>query len=350
MNTKIFTFFLFCTFAISTASIADDAMLFGNTPKTISVNNRILANPGGKAISVIDVMKKMDMTFYTRFPEYASMPEARFQFYQANWKAVLQDLIDKELVMTDAKECKFLVSDPDVRQEMEKLFGPNILENLNSINLTFEEAKEMIREDITIRRVLQMRAHAKAMNRVTPQALREAYEKHAKENVRPDNWQYYVISVRHEVPEEGESIAQYVYSLLTEKGITLDHLLDTLEHEKGKAVNISNMYDHDDSELSVQYKEILALLDSNSYSTPSKHTSRSSQSPVFRVFYLKEKTEGGTPSFDEVEINLHNSLANTAVEEETIKYLDYLCEHFDIPKSTELIKSIPEDFAPFILH
>src|SRR6202035_4022048 len=72
-----------------------DSLFFGQEAQ-ILVNNRILAKVNGKAISVIDLMKKLDMLFYRQFPEYTSSMQARFQFYQANWKHVFQELLDKE--------------------------------------------------------------------------------------------------------------------------------------------------------------------------------------------------------------------------------------------------------------
>src|ERR1700730_13068687 len=87
------------------ALIAQDGILYGPEDNArIVVNNRILAKVNGKEISVFDVMKKMDMLFYRQFPEYTSSMQARFQFYQVSWKRVLQDLIDKELIMADAEE------------------------------------------------------------------------------------------------------------------------------------------------------------------------------------------------------------------------------------------------------
>src|SRR5262245_8170025 len=96
----------------------------------IIINNRILAKVNGKAISAFDVMKKMDMLFYRQYPEYTAIPQARLQFYQVSWKRVLQELIDKELILADAEESKLQVSAGDIRQEMELLLGPNIHSSL----------------------------------------------------------------------------------------------------------------------------------------------------------------------------------------------------------------------------
>ncbi|MBA3815063.1 MAG: SurA N-terminal domain-containing protein, partial [Parachlamydiaceae bacterium] len=110
-----------------------DPFLFNTEQELqIVVNNRILAKVNGKAISVMDLMKKMDLLFYRQFPQYISSAQARYQFYQANWKHLLEEIIDKELILADAQDAKIPISAGDVRQEMEVLFGPNIISNLDN--------------------------------------------------------------------------------------------------------------------------------------------------------------------------------------------------------------------------
>ena len=91
------------------ASNKPEPFLFGGNSAQIIINNRVLARVNGKPISVIDVMKKMDMIFLRQYPEYAEVPQARFQFYELSWKHVLEDLIDKELILADAEEAKMQV-------------------------------------------------------------------------------------------------------------------------------------------------------------------------------------------------------------------------------------------------
>ena len=117
--------------ALLTASIEAAApqnlMMTQEETMRITVNNRVLANVNGKPITVIDVMKRMDLVFLKQFAEYTNSPSARHQFYMANWKRTLNELIDKELILCDAKEMKMEVASGDVRQEMERLTSSLIL-------------------------------------------------------------------------------------------------------------------------------------------------------------------------------------------------------------------------------
>ena len=71
-----------------------------------------------------------------------------------SWKSALEEIIDKELILADAQESKIEVSSGDVRQEMERSFGPNIIANLDKAGISFEEASKIMQEEIIIRRMI----------------------------------------------------------------------------------------------------------------------------------------------------------------------------------------------------
>jgi len=336
-----------CVLLISNPSIAkaESLLMMPEPPAHILVNNRILAKVNGKAISVVDVMKKMDILFYREFPQYTSSSQARYQFYQANWKHVLQELVDKELMMADAEENKLPMTSGDVRQEMERLFGPNIIGNLDKIGMSFDEAWKIVQGDIIIHRMLYIRVNSKAMRTVTPQEVRSFYEQYAASNVSPDEWIYQVITVRNKDSGIGAEAANITHHLLTEESVALTDIPKKIsEHPtvgKNSKVSISEEYHHNDKEVSPAYKEVLAQMGSSTYSLPIAQKSRNDNTTVFRLFYLKEKIQGGIPSFDEVEAKIKDRLLENAVVAESKTYLKKLRKHFDVQET------VPEDFQPF---
>lgn len=332
---------------------SDPAFLLGQEEsKQIFVNNRILAKVNGKAISVIDVMKKMDMQFYRQYPQYTSSVMARFQFYQLAWKQVLQELIDKELLLADAEENHLTVTSADIRQEMEDLFGPNIIANLDKINLSFEEAWKMIKEDTIIKRMLYIRAHSKATKKVTPQDVRNAYEEFAKNNTRNDEWHYQVISIRDPDPTQGADVANFCYQLLAKDKIAFDSLpkqaTSFANWKSTTKVSVSEEFHHTEKDLSPSYKEILLKQPANSFTQPIAQKSRGDGSSVFRIFYLKEMIPGGVIPFSEVEAQLKNQLVDQAVSDETDVYLKKLHHHYNVQQSL-LLDVNGSDFEPFVL-
>ena len=76
--------------------------------KKIAVQNTILTKVNDTTISVIDVKKKLDLMFYQNYSHLSHSNQARLQFYESGWRAALMQMIDNELILSDAaaKEVK----------------------------------------------------------------------------------------------------------------------------------------------------------------------------------------------------------------------------------------------------
>lgn len=333
---SLFLILLLPTLLFST--MADKLFMANEDHLQIIVNNRVVAQVNGKAITVIDVMKRMDILFLRQFPEYTHSVSARYQFYQTSWKRILSELIDKELILADAQEMKMEVSSGDVRQEMEELFGPNIILNLNKMDLSLEEATKIISGDILIRRMMFIKVTAKAMGKVTPQALSAAYEAYSKENATPATLTYQMITLRDQ--ENGEALAREIY-----KGLYEEHRsLDSFTHP---SLSISKMFTHTEKEIAPQNKEVLLNLKAGEVSLPVKQTSRD-DSIVWRLFLVTKRDEGKVPTYQEAEPRLKEGLLDIAMTQEQKSYLNRLRRHFAVSEA-QLKALVPDEFVPFQL-
>lgn len=349
---NFYLFLLAC--GMATYSFAERPSLLGRSAeerRPVVINNRILAKVHGKAISVIDVQKKMDVVFYRRFPEFANSPTTRHQFYSINWRPVLNDLIDKELILFDAKLNKIEVSRGDVRQELEEMFGPNIVANLDKVGIDYDEARSMIEGDLLIRRMMSMKVHLKAHGRITPRELRKAYEEYSVKNKRSPAWAYRVITVRHADAAKEQAAAEALHAALAEKKATLEELSCTYQTLAGvdpeTKVTFSEEFHHKEEEASEAYRAVLRELSIDSYSSPLAQQSRGKS--LHRIFYLKEMTAGGMVPFPEVEGELRQMLMGKAIAEETDLYISKLRKEAGLSKE-KLDQFIPENFQPFSLQ
>lgn len=340
----------------SLLAFKNDALFPTNTKKEepkIFINNRILARVNGKPISTYDLMKKMDLAFYRQYPQYTSSIEARSQYYDMSWKYVLEDIIDKELILADAKESKVEVSSGDIRQEIEASFGPNIIANLDKAGITYDEASKIMLEEIIIRRMIGGRVHAKALRLITPIKVKAAYEEFIAdpENARLTQWSYRIVTIKERNLQKAEETANAAYQLLMD-GVALDQLTDKLKERKilgrkGK-VTVSDIVKHNEKEISKEYRDMLANLDTGMYSQPFAHKSRSNNITVYRILFIDEKIPGGLPSFREKEANLKEKLLDKAVDQETDAYLQKLRQHYHV-RQNDLEAFLPADYKPFNL-
>lgn len=323
-------------------------------PKKVEANNRLIAVVNDQPITVYDLMKKLDLVFYKQFPQYAESAEAKYQFYQYNWKETLRDLIDKNLIMADAEEMKVTVSTGDIRQEIENLFGPNVIANLDRLGMSYEEAYEIVKSDMTIKRMMSARVGNKAQRRVTPLLIKQEYDEYAKEHIRKAEWDYRIISIRHKDPTRAAEIGNRAYTLLKEEKLEIDQLSERLTAlgilDKESKFNISAPLHHNEGEVSEAYKAILSNLEaSKEFSLPQLHKVRNSSDKIVRIFYLDDIVKGGPIPFAEVENKIISKIRGIAMREETEKYLVNLRKHFHVDEQ-EILASLPEDFEPFTLR
>lgn len=331
---------------LSAASV-DNLLMNQDDHLRIIVNNRVLANVNGKPITVIDVMKRMDIIFLKQFAEYTHSVSARHQFYLANWKRTLSELVDKELILADAKESKMEVANGDVRQEMEELFGPNIIMNLDKIGLPMDEATKIVSGDIAIRRMMYIKVTAKAMGKITPQAVRAGYDRWSKENTKPTSVTYRMITIRDPNPVNGEKTAKLINEKLKSGSFDQDTLKALLAPHK-EFLSLSEEFTHNEKEIAPQNREILLNLQAGATSDPVQQKSRADNIAVWRLFVVMNKEIGGAPSYKEAEPRIKEILLDQAIGDEQKNYLTRLRKHFAV-KESQIKEMIPEEFTPFSL-
>lgn len=317
----------------------------------ISVKNRILVKVNGNAISVVDVMKKMDMILHQNYPQFADSPQARFQFYATSWRQILMEMIDTELILSDAEEKEIKLTDGEIREEMEDRFGPGVQLTLEKIGLTYDDAWKMVQKELIMRRMMWFFAQSKAIQSVSPQAIRQAYRDYLAENPPHQEWKYQVISLKADV--NSESLAQDVRTLLASTKKTLEaaasHLKDWEASHPGAALLVSNEFTAKDTDLSESHRSVLSTLSPGSYSEPIEQTSRMEKKPVQRIFYLSEKTNHPAPSFEEMAPQLKQDLTQKAMAKESNNYLQKLRKYYGFDQEG-LKETLPEDLQPFSLE
>lgn len=315
--------------------------LYGESPISMSesdgkiaVQNRILAKINEETISVLDVKKKMDFVFYKNYPHLANSVQARHQFYDTNWKHVLNELIDHQLILADSQDKQIPLPEGDIRQEMESRFGPNIRMTLDKIGLSYDEAWKSVKDDLIVQRMTWWFIHSKAMNGVTPQDIRTAYRAKIKEIPSGQAWKYQVIALRGENAEKiGEELSL---------SLSKDNSLELVSKVAPNA-QVSQEIMANSDELSESHLAALSSLEVGSFSKPIMQMSKADNTPVYRIFYLKEKSEKKAPHFEELAAELKGELIQKRVAEESVCYLDKLRKHYSFYEAEK------ENFHPFEL-
>lgn len=318
-------------------------------PSELVVYNRILAKVNGKTISVVDLMKKMDLFLQKHYPELAGSKAARYQFYSSQWRDYLSQMIDNELMIADAEKLEVKVTDAEVREEILNRFGPTIMPMLDQLGLTYEEARQMIHDEMIVQRMMWFRVNSKAVSNVNSKDVKEAYKLYCEKNPEVEEWQYQVLSVRSSDKSAGEALASRAFELLNSK-MEFTALSEQLKPaDDSVSINISPDIDADEKSISTSHKEVLKTLIPGTFSAPIAQVSRVDNSVVHRIFYLKNHSKKVVPPFEKIADELKDKLLQDASIKENAQYFAKLRERLGYDEK-HMTETLPPDFQPFALR
>ncbi len=336
----------FADIDIETPAFIDPSSTVSNEPR-LMINNRPLAKINGKVISLYDVVKKMNLFLSEYYPEFNPTSVEKYQYYMSRWEQTLTDMINDELVLLDAEQKEIKISDGAVREELEERFGPNIMSNLHKGNYEYEEAREMIRNELTVQQLIGMKVHSKAFQTTTPQAIKNAYEDYLKKSPPEDEWTYQVLSIRGKDEKTCAGVAEKAHNLLEKEKQPIEKLPSMLV-EDGVTVNLSDDYSGKSQKLSEMHFDVIKGLSPDSYSPPVSQVSRFDNRTVFRIFYLKDVIKNLPETFDQMYDKLKNELLFETAEHEKDDYIKSLKKRFGYDHHNPKFE-LPDDYHPFLM-
>jgi len=346
---------IFCLL-LSAFSFADPSSYPEDASNHIVIQNRILAKVGDKTLSVLDVVKKMEVVLSRYYPQYANSNEAKQHYFASQWKETLQQMIDHELILEDAGKLELKVTDAEVRETLMERFGPNLMASLDKLGLSYEEAREMIHSELIVQKMTWFKVHAKALNAVNTQDIKKAYTRYCEKNPAKEQWSYKVLSIKAKDEEIAKQLAQKAYDLCHETPSKLSDMPQTLKEvlspdaeDPSLSISLSEDLTAEDKQLSSIHKQALLSLVTHSISAPIKQISRSGQSAVYRIFFLQNHTKTDVPSLRVLYDKLHDQLVQEAANRESQAYISKLRERYGFDLKT-LEESLPSGFQPFSLQ
>ncbi|KPK32511.1 MAG: hypothetical protein AMS24_04035 [Chlamydiae bacterium SM23_39] len=292
------------------------------------VHNSILAKIDEKCISVLDVKKKMDLIFLKVFPHLKESKESKYKFYITNWEQVFYDIIKEELMILDAEKKEIKITDGEIREKLEDRFGPNTMESLEEIDLSFDEAWDFIKREMVVERMLWYFVHSKVDQKITPEIIKKNYIIFCKNNPPIEKWRYKTISIKVDDKKTEKEIGDKIFNLLKISKKELDEK-ELKEKFKDISITISSECEISSKEISNELKEILKELKPNSYSIPISKKSRISKKDVLKIFYLKNYEITPTPSFNDSFLKIKEELFQKEYQKEYLRYFSELFKYYN---------------------
>ncbi len=312
----------------------------------IIVNNNIVATVNGKNISMLDVTKKLDYMIYQSHPEIISSEAAKYQFYLSSWKFALIDMINSELMLAEAKSKDVKVEDTEIKEILQQRFGPDVTLTLAQLNLTYEEAFEIIKNEEITKRIRWFFVNTKALQKVTPAMIRTEYNRTVADQPAGDVFHFQIATIKTNNKAQSSTLALKAHQLLKNKNRSLNELKKELDNN----VQISPEYTTASSELSDTYRNALASLKIGECSSPVSQISQYDGKIAWRIFYLKDKTHINPPSFDQMSEKIKNDLLQEIAKEENAKYFEKLYKKYGIDEASLHKILSDESLSPFFLR
>ncbi len=317
--------------------------------REILFHNRILAEINKKTISLLDVVKQMDLFIHDYYPDRADSEEFRYQFYSSQWKATLQHMIENELIIADAESQDFKLNEGMVNQEMHNRFGPDIIKTVEQLDLSYEEAKQILHEELIVQHMQFFKIYSKVNQKITPQEIKNEYLQHIEKNPPKSRWNYQFITIQSEQLSKAEEIGKRLLFLLKEKGepsVAIQLCGEELSGDVSSKINLSQDYDLEEKGLSKEHREILVSIGIGEWSDPVVQI-RKDGTYVVRLFFLKTFFKDELPSFESMLSSLRQQLFNRYSSQERAIYIKKLEKKFLYDQKR---LETPSGFEPFSLR
>lgn len=322
----------------------------------INYHNRPLIKVNGKTISLVDVIKKMDLQILKNSPHLIDDVNSKHQYYSANWRNTFNELVENELILIDSEPLKFAISEADIREELETTLGNNLISKLDQIGMTLIEAKKITENDLIIRQMLWFKAYSKAVQGVTPEMIKSTYTELVKRDSmkKKEQWCYQVLTVKCIDQEKGLKIAEDAYNLMNEKTSIIADIPSILktslssQEQKNYEITLSKELTVDSSAVSKTHFDVLSNLQVNEISKPLYQKTRNNNESVHRIFILKDHTKESVQAFEVLATEIKDKLIQMAAEKEKKSYVDTLKQRFFVTDA-EIQEVIPKEYEPFAL-
>ncbi|WP_213319096.1 hypothetical protein [Chlamydiifrater volucris] len=230
-------------------------------PTDLIVHDRVIMKVNEeRVLTVLDVIHKLNVIFYSAYPNLADSLPARSQFYEKMWPSVLELAVDEFLMCEDAHAKKIHVDRTMVKEEIEEMFGGDLTPFAIHFDMTPEHVFSVVHRSLVSQRMVSMMIRSKALLQVTPSMVRDYYLKLAEEAANTLVWKYRVLTVKAANESQAEKIAQKVVDRINETRSIDKERLSALVLSQGGRLTLSEEFSRSSKELSAAHEKILVAV------------------------------------------------------------------------------------------
>lgn len=335
--------------AIETPSLLPFAESKENVPQGkadaysgIAIHDRVLFKINEEqVITTLDVIRKLNLLFYSSYPHLANSLSARSQYYATMWPVVLESVIDEFLMATDAEEKRITVDPTVVNQEIEEMFGNDISALYTHFDMTPQDVFAVMARTLVAQKAMSMMVRSKVMLKVTPIRIREHYQQLVDEAAKTHIWKYRILKINCSSEELALQIANKIQKRLNQTRSWDKERLTAYALSLGGSLHCSEEMVRNDYEISEVHK---LELENVSYPTfmcgqPQEHKSG------YRLFVILDRSTKSIQPLEEMETQIKQQLFALDAQQIESQYRDKLRSRYGY-HSSMITKLLSEEAPP----
>ncbi len=310
-------------------------------PAGFAVHNRVLFKVDEETVvTTLDVIHRLNVLFYTSYPQLLDTLSARLQYYTAMWPVVLESAIDEAMMVADAKVKHISIDPTSVNQEIESAFGKDLSRFCDLCEMTPQDVFNVVHRSLTAQRVLGMMVQSKVMLKVTPGKIKEYYNQLAEEAANTVVWNYKILTVKASSDPVASKIAERVQSRLQESPNIDEDRLSALALSLGGTISCSEVFSRSEKDLSDAHRQELSSIayPETVCSFPKKHSSG------YKLFVVVDKTTQTIGSLEDLQQQIRQTLFVSYLKDIEAQYKSRLRTRYGC--SDTLVSQLLSEKAP----
>lgn len=144
------------------------------------INPQVLWKSSTSLITSLDLFKHMNLFL---LHQGQPIPRGmRKQYYTMHWKEALMWLVERDLILQEAKQLGLRIEKHEVHEEIARRLGPNYIILLDEAGISLTDLMADTEKELLVQRMITYKIQFKVRSLITPGVIRAAYREYAEQN------------------------------------------------------------------------------------------------------------------------------------------------------------------------
>lgn len=300
-------------------------------------------------ITSYDLVKQMDLML---LHQGRSIPaNLKQDYYKASWQSVLQNMVERDLILQQAHEKDFKVERHEVIDEITRRLGNNYIVVLDKENIPLNDLIEDIEKELLVQRMIYIKVHYKAQRALTLGAISERYNEYLRNNPARTLVTFDLYTLKTKADSLDSSLGEALLDL--EKRLLSQRLLSDIElkemSEQEVSISRLNFNQVDQSKLNELLASKAQELSEGALSYWNIPEAREANEPntQAKLIHLLKREEEHPKSLNTLRDQLEHELFNIHLEKASQAYIKQLYSTYE-EELSELTQRIErQEIHPF---